>query len=369
MNLKKLARSALLLPVIVLSGCEEWKSDEQLIQNIWKEAVKITEIDPNTPMPQVIFLKKTEPKALGKFFYEYNKAEIYLGSITEFIWKAQDAYQKSDGTSGYDFSHKEIEASVYNTVAHEMLHGALYLKDVPGNLHHRQMKEKGYLLPVLSYINDYFKINDGFKSHRNGYHVNLSMQSLTKAIDEDEEEKREDDKKFIQDEKLIQEWKSDEQLIQNIWKEAVKITEIDPNTPMPGIVFLKSRNPKGLGRIDFNNKKAEIYLESIFRIIRGEQSVYNKFSFEDREALIYDIVAHEMLYYALDLKEVPRNHRHRQMKDGSYLLQIVSYINDYFKINTSPKPHQNGYHADLSMRILEKAIKMDDEEIAKRKKK
>ena len=121
MNLKKLVRLAILLPVMAL-GCmgqkphkpimalnsrEEWKSDEQLIQNIWKEVVKITEINPNTPIPPIIFLEETDPKALGRFLVENNKVKIkiFLGSIQKLVKNARDVYQQSGGTHGYGIGH------------------------------------------------------------------------------------------------------------------------------------------------------------------------------------------------------------------------------------------------------------------------
>ncbi|MDP3729479.1 MAG: hypothetical protein Q8R26_01850 [bacterium] len=179
MNLKKVAQAALLIvPLIALSGCDEWKADEKLVSNIWQEVVKITELNPDTPMSRIVFLQTSPPGAHGRFYLQNKKAEIYLGSIYRTIWRQRDAYDKYGFVYGKNISYKEGEALVYNTVAHEMLHYALYLKGVPSNDHHRQMKEKGYLLSVIGYINDYFKINAGFKSHRNGWQEDISMQSL-----------------------------------------------------------------------------------------------------------------------------------------------------------------------------------------------
>lgn len=190
MNLKKLFVIALLLPTTALNGYGEWKPDEKLLQNIWKEVVKITEIAPNTPMHTVVFLEKNDPENFEKFIFKDNKGkiEVYLGSINEVVWDERMVYQKSRGARGCDISHKEKEALIYSMTAHGMEHSALHRKRVPSNLHHRQMKEKGYFLPVLNYINDYFKINAGFKSNRNGCQVDISMRSLEKAIKIDEKE-------------------------------------------------------------------------------------------------------------------------------------------------------------------------------------
>jgi len=213
MNLKKLAWSALLSPIMVLSGCagwkpyesimvfnsrKEWKSDEQLIQNIWKEVVKITEIEPNTPMPKIEFLKNADPEAYERFYgkdRKDRKIETYLGSIWETISEMQDAYDKSGAAYGCNINYKEREAFIYSAMAHGMLHDSLWLKRVPKNSHHRQMKEKGYFLSVSSYINDYFKINTAFKSNRNGCQVKILMKSLDIAIKNDEKEISEQKKK------------------------------------------------------------------------------------------------------------------------------------------------------------------------------
>ena len=196
MNLKKISWITVLAPMMALSACRtmplnrygEWEPDEILLQNIWKEAVRITEIDPNAPPPKIEFLERNDPENLGMFFPEYpeHRIEIYLGGVTEIIWRVRGIYQRSGGTRGCDMSYIEGMAYIYNSPAHEMLHSALEHKGVLGTLEqHRQMKEK-YLLPILSYINDYFKINAGFKSNRNGCQVDLSMKSLEKTISNDE---------------------------------------------------------------------------------------------------------------------------------------------------------------------------------------
>ena len=90
MHLKKLVWLALLLP-IVASGKhhEEWKPDEVLLKNLWKEVKKITEINPNTPKPPLIFNEKIDPekKALGRFSVKDRKMkmEIFIGSIQKLI--------------------------------------------------------------------------------------------------------------------------------------------------------------------------------------------------------------------------------------------------------------------------------------------
>jgi len=182
--------SLLLLCSFPMLGCEEWKADEKLVQNIWQEVVKTTELNPDTPMPQIIFLKSSPPDAKGRFYFQEKRAEIYLGSILRSIWQQKNAYahKKSGAAYGSNISYIEGRALVYNTVAHEMLHYALYLKGVPVKDQHRQMKEKGYLLLAIGYINDYFKINDGFKSNQNGYQEDITMRSLAKGIEQDTEE-------------------------------------------------------------------------------------------------------------------------------------------------------------------------------------
>jgi len=168
-------------------GCEEWRADEKLVQNIWQEVVKIAELDPNTPMPQVVFLKNSERGVNGRCYLQEKRAEIYLGSIYNTIWAQRSVHGRYGAAYGYDISYKEGEALVYDTVGHEMLHYALFLKLVPTNEHHRLMKENGYLLLVISYINDYFDINSGFKSDRNGCQEDITMRSLGLGIEKDAE--------------------------------------------------------------------------------------------------------------------------------------------------------------------------------------
>ena len=85
--------------------------------------------------------------------------------------------------------------------------------------------------------------------------------------------------------------------------------------------------------------------------------------------MVYDVVAHEMCHNALFLKLVDRNLHHRQMRDGVCLKATISYINDYFEINSSLKPHQDSCRRKLEMNSLNKGVEEDTEEIAKTKKK
>ena len=69
------------LPLLVLCSfpmlgwCEEWKPNEQLLQNTWKEMLKITELNPDTPMPQIVFLKSSPPGVQGRCYFQDKKIE------------------------------------------------------------------------------------------------------------------------------------------------------------------------------------------------------------------------------------------------------------------------------------------------------
>lgn len=148
--------------------------------------MKITELNTDMPMPQITFLDRSEPGALGAFFPQDKNVEIYLGSIRNSTWQFRESYDKSNGRRGCDVSYEDGKVRIYDTTAHEMIHYALYLKGVPLDRHHRQMKEKAYLLPIIGHISNHFKINTGFESKENGCHAYLAMLSLEAGIDLDE---------------------------------------------------------------------------------------------------------------------------------------------------------------------------------------
>ena len=192
MNLKKVAQTVLLIaPIVILSGCEEWKADEKLVQNIWQEVVKITELNPDTPMPQVVFLKKRDRKAFGKFYPQDKKIEIYLWSIRDYIWVCIT----KDYISPYHLSYGEGEAFIYDTVAKLMLYEALNQQMVPQNYWNRRIKEKGYLLSLIQYTNDYLKINAPFKPPRNGNQEYISMKLLDLQIELEIEREKDEEAK------------------------------------------------------------------------------------------------------------------------------------------------------------------------------
>ena len=55
MNLKNLALS---LAIVLMAGCDEKDIDQKLIDNLWAEVVKITELKADTPKPEINFMDR-----------------------------------------------------------------------------------------------------------------------------------------------------------------------------------------------------------------------------------------------------------------------------------------------------------------------
>ncbi|MBI4992232.1 MAG: hypothetical protein HZB99_03370 [Candidatus Harrisonbacteria bacterium] len=58
MHLKKIWRIILLLPILTLASCDEEQVDTVLVQDTWKKILKLTDLPPNTPLPEIVFLKE-----------------------------------------------------------------------------------------------------------------------------------------------------------------------------------------------------------------------------------------------------------------------------------------------------------------------
>ncbi len=178
MNLNKLKLLVLLLPAMALSGCEEWKADQALVENIWKKTVEVTSLPAETPMPRVEFLPVYDPKkerALGRCYYGGNdgRLEIYLKGIVSNIWKCRDR-------GGWNISYKEGEVITYAVMAHEMLHHALFLKGVTVYRQHKAMQELGYMEKMVDFISQCFQI------HPDGYQKEFTLKGLGAGVRKDE---------------------------------------------------------------------------------------------------------------------------------------------------------------------------------------
>ena len=182
MNLNKPKLFVLLLPAMALSGCEEWKTDQTLLNGLWKKTVEITGLPTETPMPKTEFLPSYDPEKKGMlgrcYYYDSNqRLEIYLQEGINNIWKYRD------GRYGYgyrDVNYKEGEALIYSTAAHEMLHYALFLQNLDGRYHHKAMQELGYLEKLVDFISQYFQINP------NGLQKEIALQRLAEGISNDQ---------------------------------------------------------------------------------------------------------------------------------------------------------------------------------------
>lgn len=261
-HFKKIIRLAILLPIIALTGCEEEQVDWVLVNNIWKAALKETNLPAEAPMPEISFLnedfyaellkkdcgrfegRKYERcrekvaeikeklklslgrtydelyygyveneqqiinedcsqyeedsekkecrrdkqklrgdynwKVLGRAYFGKNRVEIYIPEIEDTI-QSWDAYYRRNYSS---FNYDEQRCYFYNTIAHELMHIALFKKGYLANDHHRVMKEPGAFINVLDFISRHFETS------AEGVHKKLAIRSLERGMEGDEIENR-----------------------------------------------------------------------------------------------------------------------------------------------------------------------------------
>ncbi|MBI4992233.1 MAG: hypothetical protein HZB99_03375 [Candidatus Harrisonbacteria bacterium] len=180
--MKKLIRLLPIIPLLAWANCKEKEIDQQLIDHIWQEVMKIAELPPDTPKPVIEFINGNDvmgEKAHGRYYWNGRKAEIYIGQLMEYIWNSRDRYGKYGAAYGYDISYYEAEALLYNTVAHEMLHYAIHVREETTQ-QHRIMRDRQYLSKVIDVISDHFKL------HHDGLAKYLSLQFLDYGIYKDE---------------------------------------------------------------------------------------------------------------------------------------------------------------------------------------
>lgn len=118
--------------------------------------------------------RQTGTMVLGRAFLADDYIEIYHKNIYKSIWNHLDHAL---------ISNARKESVFYSVIAHEMLHVALYKKNIDANEHHRLMRDT-YMDPMINFISDYKKIP------RDGFHRKLAYGSLEVGVTGDEEWKR-----------------------------------------------------------------------------------------------------------------------------------------------------------------------------------
>ncbi|MBI3046026.1 MAG: hypothetical protein HYY86_00565 [Candidatus Harrisonbacteria bacterium] len=213
MNLKNLSYLPIAFLPFFINGCVSMaarKVNEPLIEIIWAEVKKMTNLDPNQPLPAINYskncyeynntqcygkelcdpeaewkrveeLKKSNKKewnkcrkkikttALGIYYYHCQTIWICLNNTNKYHW------EWTSGSGGLSLGLKEKEAAFYNTIAHELLHHALFLKGIKRE-NHRIMKEEGYLEKVIDVISRHLDLP------LNGLQKEISMESLERGI-------------------------------------------------------------------------------------------------------------------------------------------------------------------------------------------
>ena len=123
--------------------------------------------------------KKTGNMVLGRAFLADDYIEIYYSNIYKSTWNNLDHALVGNAKK---------ESYFYSVIAHEMLHVALFKKNVDVNEHHRLMRDK-HMDPMINFISDYKETD------RDGFHRKLAFGSLEVGIAGDETLKRINERK------------------------------------------------------------------------------------------------------------------------------------------------------------------------------
>ncbi|MDO8429778.1 MAG: hypothetical protein Q7S73_00215 [bacterium] len=198
MNLKNLILPMLL--ILSLAGCEEEPIDDILMNKIWLEAITLIQIPPATPIPEIKFLEECpdigkckkekfkdldncphkNPDILGT--WHDSIIRICLNNIYENNW----SHDKYYAYYHIHFSYKHKRAMFYGTVAHEMLHHALFLKGRSNNHEHQLMKDEKLIEKMMDLISDHLKLP------KDGIQKEPPLRSLDRGIKLDKEKAEKD---------------------------------------------------------------------------------------------------------------------------------------------------------------------------------
>lgn len=187
MRFKKLSLIILFLSALLIVGCDEVTIDNTFVENIWQEVKKVTELDSSLPMPQIDFkdFSTENYNLLGIYSPTDQHIEIYLKCILTSIWRHRSLYMDNDyfRLRNVNINERQGEALIYNTIAHEMLHHAITLKE--GEVwNHKIMKDRGYLQLVLIFISRHFELSP------EDIQQTMSLELLDYAIRLDTEKER-----------------------------------------------------------------------------------------------------------------------------------------------------------------------------------
>ncbi len=123
---------------------------------------------------------KINAKVLARAYLPQRYIEIFYYYIQSISSDYDKYYQNRYHLS---FSYAQSESFFYGIIAHEMLHIAMHIKNIPTLDHHQLMKDK-YMDPLLKFINEYEK------SDRDGFHRDMIYIGLDAGIAGDEAAKR-----------------------------------------------------------------------------------------------------------------------------------------------------------------------------------
>lgn len=164
---------------------------------------------------------------------------------------------------------------------------------------------------------------------------------------------------------LEQDFVPDQLLIKDIWQVVIKITKIPKNTPLPEIDFSCSYDPAKdgkLGRYDFVTKRIEVYPMQIYSFLWKwrEGHPYESIDYNQSEAFLYSVVAHEMFHYALHIRNETIS-QHQLIRDRQYMQQILDFINDCSGLS------RDGIQNEIALQCLKAGIETDAERIKSKK--
>lgn len=126
-----------------------------MLNGIWQEVVCQTGVPENTPVPQIWHITGRVPDDEGKLFSvlaNYFATERFIFSDSQEIEVYHDNFQTHINRYDDGLACEDVEARLYYTLAHELIHHALYKLRIPMRTHHQCMKKSRYLNNVMQGI-------------------------------------------------------------------------------------------------------------------------------------------------------------------------------------------------------------------------
>lgn len=137
------------LTVTLTSGPISIPIEKVMVDDIWKQAIKATDIAKDTwPVQKIWMVHGRLPhseNAIASYFVGAKEIEIYIENFQEELRRINNDNK---------LTPDDAKAALYYVLAHEMLHHAMHCCGIPSIQHHLLMKDRGYLVTLEDWIDN-----------------------------------------------------------------------------------------------------------------------------------------------------------------------------------------------------------------------